>query len=161
MKRFLAVVLAIFAVLVAIPNVTAEAADVPDFRQVAGRQVKNTSRVRWSRDDLGRERHYLYGWSVDLDENFCEQYVNLIQRTGLFKLIANNEGGYTNTKLTDWYFVYVGPKKNVPTFRTREQDYYDVHLSITKSANYRTGDTELTIHVAPRLTYGGDDWADR
>ena len=161
MKKFLAIAVAFLAIMIATPAYTAEAADVPDFRSIAGRQVKFTNNVRWSRDSLGSQRHYNYRCSVDLDEHFAEQWVNLVMRSGLFKLIAHDKGDLPNSSLEKWYFVYVGPKKNVPTFNTVEQDYYKVHLSLWKSEEYNYGYIEFSIHVAPRLTYGGDDWADR
>lgn len=157
----LVMALAFLAIMIATPAYKAEAADVPDFRSIAGRQVKFTNAVRWSRASLGSRRHYDYRCSIDLDEHFAEQWVNLVMRSGLFKMIAHDKKNFSNWSQEKWYFVYIGPKKNVPTFNTVEQDYYKVHLSLQKNEEYNYGYKKFTIAVAPRLTYGGDDWADR
>ena len=156
MKKFLAIAVAFLAIMIATPAYTAETADVPDFRSIAGRQVKFTNIVRGG-SRISDQRHYGYRCSVDLDESFAEQWVNLVMRSGLFKLIAHDKGDLPNSSLEKWYFVYVGPKKNVPTFNTWEQDYYKVHLSLWKSEEYKYGYKEFSIWIAPRLTYGGDE----
>lgn len=161
MKKYLLFALAFFSVMIFIPALGAEAADVPDFRQVAGRYVQFTNNVRWSRDSLGSQRHYNYRCSVDLNENFAEQWVNLVQRSGIFSIIAHDKKNFSSWSEEKWYFIYKGSKKNVPTFNTWEQDYYKVHLSLIKRQKYDKGTTEFSINVAPRLTYAGDDWADR
>lgn len=148
----LAVLIPIFAAA------SAEAADVPDFRQIAGRQVEFTSIVK--KKNIARDRIYTYRWSVDLEENFVEQYVNLIQRGGLFKLTAHKGGNLKSGSTFSreiWVFNYIGSKKHVPTFKTVENDPYDAHVYIAKDSNYKTGVTDLTIWIAPRLTYGGDE----
>ena len=147
-----------FAVLVLVlfGYMIAEAADVPDFRQVAGRRVRFTSVVKhWDVSDL---KIYKYSWSVDLEENFIDQYLNLIQRTGLFELIGRDgyDSEHSNFESGRWIFVYRGPKKRVPTFETPDSDSYDAHLFISQWSDYKSGSVGLSIWIAPRLTYGGD-----
>ncbi len=155
MQKILPIILALAII---IPAFAAEAADVPDFRAVAGRQVKFTNSIKWS-NPTANTRFYKYRWSVDLDENFVEQYVILIQKTGLFTLIAHDVVNYKDgSEDTDkWVFVYKGPKRKVPTFETFNKDPYKAHLTIDKRQKYKKGVVELTIRVAARLTYGGDE----
>ena len=155
MKKSVFIIFAILS-LVLFGSVIAEAADVPDFRQITGRQARFTSVIKhWN---VNNRKVYKYSWSVDLEENFVEQFVELIQRTGLFELIGEEgyDSEHSSFESSVWVFTYKGPKKRVPTFKTFEDDPYDAHLYLRKWSDYKNGTVELSIWLAPRLTYGGD-----
>lgn len=124
-----------FAIL--IPATQVAAADVPDFRQVAGNYVTDGERVH-----AKKKGYYIYAYqcSVDLRENFAEQYINLLQRNGL-TLINHEANDWRRTSaqyLDKWIFNCRG--RRVEFWRYK---YFD------------QGRTSFSVRVAEGLSYGG------
>lgn len=134
MKKFLFPMLLAFAIL--IPTVQAQAADLPDFRRVAGNYVRDGERVH------SRKGYYVYAYecSVDLRENFAEQYINLLQRSGLTYLNHKAEDYRRSSAMyiDKWYFRCRG---------------HSVELWRVKY--FSQGRTSFSLRVADGLTYAG------
>ena len=154
MKKFLATFL--LALAIAIPATFAEAADVPDFYQIGGRNLTFTGK------EIGKNkpmRVYGYDCSVDLNENFAEQFMNNLSN---FRLIGHYVNDYRRgqAKIWErWIFVYTGSKspatfehKNV---KDRKNPYY-CQLVVSRSKDWNTEITHFAVYVANGLTYGGD-----
>lgn len=75
MKKFLLPMLLAFAIL--IPAIQVQAADVPNFRRVAGDSVRSGKR-------FNEEGYHVYRYTLrGYDANFAEQYIKLLQENGL------------------------------------------------------------------------------
>ena len=79
MRKFLLPLLLVFAIL--IPAIQAQAADVPNFRRVAGDIVKGGKQ-------FNEEGYHVYKYNIltyddSLEKSFTEQYVRLLQENGL------------------------------------------------------------------------------
>ena len=90
MKKFLLALPLLLAFALLIPTVTAEAADIPSFSRVAGNYAPYKNKENNRKKNL---RWYYYECSIDLRENFAEQYINLLKRSGLT---------YVGHKADDW-----------------------------------------------------------
>ena len=143
MKKFLATLT--LALLIVIPTAFVEAADVPNFLSVVGNKATYTGGQRLRGD--------LYG-----DYNTYTEYCNYLITHYPFRF----DGGYENdyirtsaTKYTTALFTYTGSKR-VSTFEREdhsEKVTYDCNLSVSTYARYQDGTIEITIRVAPELTY--------
>ena len=141
---------------------------MPDFHRIADKSqgvqytgIEVDSEVNWSWST--NTRGYGYKWSIDSDNNFVEDYVKLVERSGNFKFIKDYELDYmkySNAMDKGWLFEYIGSKKMVPTFEVRDSkapnDPYKAHLFVHKHENYKNGVVTLTItFVKDRLVYEG------
>lgn len=156
MKKFFLPLVMAFALV--LPTVTAKAADVPGFHQVGRNYLTFTGRE----DTHKGFRVYGYDCSVDLNENFAEQYMNALTRNYGFQLIGHYVNDYRSTSATlyeRWVFVYTGSKgvskfehKNI---RDRKNPYY-CHLVVSRSNNWQTDTRHFSIRIAYGLSYGED-----
>ena len=123
-----------FAIL--IPSLQAQAADVPDFRQVAGNYVTDGERVN------SRKGYYVYAYdcSLDLNQNFAAQYINLLRRSGC-SLVGHEAKDFRRTSaqyVDKWYFRCRG---QVVEFW--QYQYFD------------QGRISFSVRVGHGLTYAG------
>lgn len=134
MKKFLIPLVMAFALV--LPTIAAEAADVPDFRQVAGNYVTDGERVNSKKG----YRIYAYSCSVNLRENFAEQYINLLQLNGL-TLVGHEAKDWRKTSaqyLDKWYFNCRGQR-----------------VEFWRYKYFNEGRTSFSVRVANGLTYAG------
>jgi len=71
---FLGLLAVMDAIALILPTAHAYAVDIPNFRRVAGNYVTDGERVN-SRKGY---RVYAYDCSLDIQENFAEEYCNLL-----------------------------------------------------------------------------------
>lgn len=157
MKKFLLLILLTAAILV--PVAQAQAADVPGFFQVGGHYLTFTGK------ELGKNeprRTYGYDCSIDLKENFAEEYMQNLVNNYNFRLIGHyvNDFRRGQAKLYErWVFAYTGSKR-VSTFKHKNvQDLknpYYCQLVVGRSKNWQTNITHFSVWVAYGLTYGED-----
>ena len=138
MKKVFTMPLLLMAIFVisSISTTVAEAADVPDFRQVAGNYVRDGERVQ-SRKGY---RVYAYECSVDLRENFAEQYINLLRQNGL-ALVGHEANDWRRTSaqyLDKWFFRCKG-----------------LTVEFWRYKYFGEGRTSFSVRIANGLTYGG------
>ena len=136
MKKFLLPLFLAFALI--IPTAIVEAADVPSFSRVAGNYVP--FKLREENKKSGR-RTYYYECSVDLRENFAEQYINLLRRCGL-TYIGHEAKDWRKTSaqyLDRWYFNCKGQRVEVWQFKY-----------------FREGRMTFSVKVPYGLTYEDD-----
>ena len=134
MKKFLMPFL--LAVAILIPTAAVEAADVPDFRQVAGNYVTDGERVH------SKKGYYVYAYScsVDLRPNFAEQYVDLLQRSGL-TYTGHDYKDFRRTSaqtVEKWFF----------SCRGRRVEFWQYNY-------FDEGRISFSVRVADGLTYAG------
>ena len=125
------------AIAILIPTVQAQAADVPNFRRVAGDYVSGGERTH---HDKKKMFCYSYECSTDLRQNFAEQYINLLRQRGIL-LVDHEENDWRATSahyLDIWYFTYKGEKIEFWQYK-----YFD------------EGRISFTVRVADALTYEG------
>ena len=153
MKKFLMPLLLIVAIM--IPTAIAEAADVPSFYQVGGNYLTFTGK------EVGRKkpiRTYGYDCSIDLRENFAEQFMNNLYN---FRLVGHFFNDYRRTSaetFEEWIFVYTGSKR-VSTFVEKDHHSnrtYNANLVVGIRKNWQQETTHFFIRVANGLTYGDD-----
>ena len=134
MKKVFMICLLAFAVM--IPTAIASAADVPDFRQVAGNYVRDGERVQTKKG----YRVYAYECSVDLNENFAEQYVQLLSQSGLsYAGHEANDWRRTSAQYLDkWYFYCRGQR-----------------VEFWRYKYFNEGRTSFSVRISNGLSYGG------
>ena len=134
--------------------------DVPDFRNVAGNNVRFIGSSNNSRGYMT----YSYECNLELDEreNFAESFVRLL-RDYQFVLVANDTGNHikSSAMFTEyWRFDYTG-SKNVArvNFTTagkispRAKNYG--HIAVMRHQHFMDGRTKIFVQIANGLTYGG------
>ena len=146
------------ALIILIPSVQAQAADVPGFYQVGEGYLTFTGREDTSKG----HRVYGYDCSVDLNENFAEQYMQALINNYNFRLIGHYVNDHRRSSATlyeRWIFAYTG-SKSVSSFEHKNiQDLknpYYCHLVVGISNNWQTGIRHFSIRIAYGLTYGED-----
>ena len=153
MKKFLLPLFLAFALI--IPTAIVEAADVPSFYQIGSRYLTFTGK------EVGRKqllRVYGYDCSVDLRENFAEQFMNSLYN---FKLVGHYFNDYRKTSAETfeyWVFIYTG-SKSISTFVQKDphtKRSYNAHLVVGKQKNWQRETTHFSIRIANGLTYGDD-----
>ena len=151
MKKFLLPLM--LAVAILIPAAQTQAADVPGFYQVGGRYLTFTGR-----EGTGNGyRVYGYDCSVDLNEDFAEEFMSSLSNFRLVGHFVNDYKGKAKSREC-WIFVYTG-SKNVSKFEyknMRDRKTYYGHLVVGRSKNWQTDITHFSIRVAYGLTYGED-----
>ena len=153
MKKFLIPLLLIVAIMMSTAIV--EAADVPGFYQVGGRYLTFTGKEV---DKKKAMRVYGYDCSVDLREDFAEQFMNSLYN---FRLVGHYFNDYIKTSAETfeyWVFVYTRGK-NVSTFVQRDYQRkrdYNAHLVVGRHKNWQRETTHFSIKIANGLTYGDD-----
>ena len=136
MKKFLLPLFLAFAVLV--PTLAVEAADVPSFSRVAGNYVP--FKLKENNRKKG-QRTYYYECSVNLQENFAEQYINLLTRSGLSYVghKANDWRRTSSQYLEEWYFNCRGQR-----------------VRFWKYSYFNEGRKVFSVTLPYSLTYEGD-----
>ena len=132
MKKVFMICLLAFAVM--IPTAIASAADVPDFRQVAGNYVRDGERVISKKG----YRSYDYECSIDLRENFAEQYINLLQRSGL-TFIKHEYFDWRRTSaqyLDTWHFKCKGLAVEFSQYKYFDEGRTSFSVRITNGLTY-------------------------
>ena len=153
MKKFLLSLLVTVAIL--IPTIAVEAADVPSFSQIGSRYLTFTGKEVGKKQPI---RIYGYDCSVDLKENFAEQFMNSLYN---FKLVGHYFNDYRRTSAETfeyWVFVYTG-SKSISTFVQKDHHNkrtYNAHLVIGRHKNWQRETTHFSIRIANGLTYGDD-----
>ena len=155
MKKFLVPLLLALALL--LPTAISEAADVPDFRSVAGNNVTFTGK------EVTGSGYVVYGYdcSVDMNENFAEQYMRSLMNNYPFYYSDHFLNDYRKTSaelFENWIFGYSG-SKNISTFAMKDhktKTVYRAHLVVRRHPNWQNGITHFAIYIANGLTYGGD-----
>lgn len=156
MKKFL---LTMLAVLIIFPAAKAAAADLPDFAQFGSGYLNFTGREN-SSNRRGNYVSYGYDCSVDLRENFAEQYMNYLVQNFPFQFIGHDSKEYkASAAVSDyWYFKYVG-SKNVRTFDALKHGsakaFVPCHLQVSRRKDFQSGITHFSIRIASGLSYGG------
>lgn len=139
MKKFLLTLSLLLAFAIIIPTTASvEAANVPNFLQVAGNHVRYTG-VENNRKK--NNRSYRYECSLDLRESFAEQYVNLLRQSG-FTLI--------NHEVNDWRRL--NPPRYLDKWILR---YSGQQVEIWKYQYFEQGRKSFSIVVPNGLSYGG------
>lgn len=134
-------------------------ADVPDFAQFGGSYLKFTGKEN-SSNSRGNYVVYGYDCSVDLQENFAEQFMNYLVQNFPFQFITHEHKKYPSlAKVRDhWYFKYVG-SKGVPTFDALKpgsaKSFIPCHLNVVRRKDFQSGITHFSIRIARGLSYGG------
>lgn len=146
----------------------AEEADVPSFRKIAGRNVTFTGQEGGS---YAQTRTYGYDCSMDLNQNFAQQFMSLLIKSQKFTLTDHDFRDYrkysestgVNRTYENWYFTYTGYKKDVPKFSEPNLDHpgdnylrYRAHLKVGVTKDYNVGKVHFSIKMSQRITYGGD-----
>ncbi len=136
MKKLYVSILVVLAIVASIPLTHATAADVPDFRRVAGDYVTDGERVN-SRKGY---RVYAYDCSLDIRENFAEEYCNLLLQSGLsYNGHEAKDFRKTSAQYIDkWFFSYRGYPVEFWAYRY-----------------FSEGRTSFSVRVANGLTYEG------
>lgn len=134
MKKILLPILLAFAILT--PTAQVSAADVPDFRQIAGNYVTDGERLH------AKKGYYIYAYScsVDLRPNFAEQYINLLRRSGL-TYIGHDYKDFRRTSaqtIEKWFF----------SCRGRRVEFWQYN-------RFNEGRISFSVRVADGLTYAG------
>ena len=149
MKKFLMPVLAV----VLIASITkAQAADVPDFSLFGNGYLEFTGR------EVTHKGYICYGYdcSVDLNENFAEQFMNyLVQNCG-FQYAGHDFKDFTRTSAETfeyWQFNYLG-SKYVYQFQKHKKST-PCHLEVGRHKNFQRGITHFSLRIANGLSYGG------
>ena len=152
MKKFFVPLL--LAMLMLLPMAISEAADVPDFRTVAGNHVTDDERV------ASKKGYNLYSYECDPDlkENFAERYVNLLLKNYPFHLVDHHTNEYPLSQyyIETWIFRYDGSKK-ISAFKmsNKGKDYY-CHLELNKYRHIDEETKSFAIRIANGLTYAGN-----
>lgn len=156
MKNFLTIML--LAIAIVIPTSSSvSAADVPDFANIGGGYLTFTGK-EYSRNH-GSCEVYGYDCNIDLNENFAEQYINLLLTNYNFRsagyFVQDNRRSSAQI-FENWLFVYTG-SKSINMFM--KVDYstmqeYHCHLTVRRNKNWQTGITHFSIYVATGLSYG-------
>lgn len=138
MKRlFLGLLVVMFAVALVLPMAHAYAADVPDFRRVAGDVVRDGERVN-SRKGY---RVYAYECAVNQYDYFGEQYVNLLGQSGL-SYRGHDAKDFTRSSsamyVDKWFF----------SCRGQSVEFWRVKY-------YGEGRTSFSVRVSNGLSYDG------
>ena len=131
----------------------AQAVDVPNFAQVGGNYLRFTGR-----EDAYSKGYVCYGYdcSVDLKENFAEQFMNYLVQNCHFQFAGHDFKDYIRTSAETfeyWQFNYVGSRYVAP-FQKRKKTI-PCHLEVGRHKNFQTGITHFSIRIASGLTYGG------
>lgn len=153
MKKFFTMLLLTLAI--ALPARFAEAADVPGFYQFGSDYLYS----RGIENSTGK-RSYKYGCSVDLNENFAEQYVRYVTTNYDFELTGHYFNDYRRTSLETfewWILIYTGSKDPYTfTQNIKHNQNYNANLVVCRHKNWEREDTRFYIKVANGLTYGED-----
>lgn len=106
-------------------------------------------------------RVYGYDCSIDLKENFAEQYIGNLSNYG-FQLIGHYVNDYRRGQarlFERWVFIYNGSKRVAKfehkNIQDRKNPYY-CHLVVGRSKDWQSGITHFSIKIADGLTYGED-----
>lgn len=138
MKRsFFGLLAVMFAIALILPMANTYAADVPDFRRVAGDVVNDGERVNSNKG----YRVYAYECAVNQYDYFGEQYVNLLRQRGL-SYRGHDVKDFTRSSsamyIDKWFFSCRG--QNVEFWRVKY---------------YGEGRTSFSVRVANGLSYEG------
>ena len=141
--------------LMLLPTALVEAADVPDFRTVAGNNVQEEidERVKGRNSNF-----YSYECDLDLKEDFVNRYVDLLMKKYHFVFIDyhSKEWPLSALRHDTWIFKYVG-SKTVASFKNEHDgEIHYCHLRLTKARNFEEGKKYFYLKIANGLTYGGD-----
>ena len=134
-------------------------ADVPDFAQFGSGYLNFTGRENTS-NKRGIYVTYGYDCSVDLRENFAEQFMNYLVQNYPFQFISHEYKEYKTQAIVrdHWYFRYVG-SKNARTFDALKpgsaKSFVPCHLQISRRKDFQSGIKHFSISIASGLSYGG------
>lgn len=137
MKKLLLIWVAAFFILIITSMTYATAADVPDFRRVAGDVVTDGERVNSKKG----YRVYAYECAVNQYDYFADQYVQLLGQFGLYYMGHDYKDFSRSSSamyIDKWYFSCRG--QQVEFWRTKY---------------YGEGRTSFSVRVANGLTYEG------
>lgn len=143
MKKFLLSLLLVFAILIS--AIQAQAADVPNFRRVAG------DIVRGGKPSNEIEGYHVYTYTLSLpltyDRSLVEKYISLLKENGLT-------------------FIKHEEKNFIPPDSHRGRSHYDywffrckghfVLFQLYQNTYSPDGYTEFSVKVANELTYEED-----
>ena len=136
MKKILLSFLLAFAFTIFIPTSQTLAADVPDFRQVAGNYVTNGERVN------SRKGYRIYGYNcpINLNENFAEQYIYLLGQYGIVCIghTANDFRRSSAQYIDKWFFNCRG-----------------LPMEVWRYKYFNEGRTSFSIRISNGLSYAG------
>ena len=157
-KLFLLLVFA-FYISIIMPMEYAEAADVPDFMDVAGDKASYYG-VEHSSSERGVCDIYQYWMSIDDGEDLAYEYTRLLLKNYPFIFIGGFQNDYISTSAQFFetaLFDYIG-SKNINSFIRRDverKSQYSCKLYISIQENFSEGRTICFIGVAQGLTYAG------
>ncbi len=142
MKKFLMLMLAVFLI---VPIVKAQAADIPNFKRVAGDSVTDGKRSNKTKG------YHVYTYvPLEYNTSFAEQYVALLQKRGL-TLIEHKETELKNeidfwivSYIDEWLFNYKNHQVIFSLFRRHGYE------NLTKVDMY------FSVKVPDALTYEED-----
>lgn len=155
MKKFLAALIAVFVITFSF-TITEAAVDIPNFAKFTNHKIR-LSFV----EDYPTDCCYNYECSVDLKENFAEDYVSLLIKNYNSRLVGhffNDYRKYSAATMEWWVLKYTG-NKNVKTFVTKNYDdwtAYDGHILVVRHKNWLRGITYLSVKFSSGLIYGDD-----
>ena len=142
MKKFLLPLMLAFAIL--IPTIQVSAADVPNFRRVAGDSVRGGK----SSNEKG---YHIYSYTPRLpltyNGGFVDEYINLLKENGL-TLIDHSENVFRSPNYGGGSVYY-----NYWFFDCRG---YRVTFKLVRGFDTPDGYTTFSVKVANELTYEED-----
>ena len=153
MKKF--VMSLLLAIAIMIPTVTTKAADVPDFRSVAGNYASYAGTQR-SNGYIS----YDYDCDLNVGDSLVQQYMQLLTGNYPFYYLGNEVNDATRSsaqKFVHLYFGYNGSGYAQPAnmgMRKKRNPVY-CHVSIMVCYYYQQGVERIKIRVADGLSYGG------
>lgn len=131
MKKFLLSILLAFAILIPIVAV-AEAADIPDIRQISSTIIPDTS--------IFDKDYSVYVYECKNGGKYAAQFVQMLTRNYQFKIIFSD----TADEYPEWALIYTGTKKVAFSNKLRK-----CHVLISGSKD------DIDIRIVKGLSYAG------
>ncbi len=99
---------------------------------------------------------YGYDCSIDLDENFAEQFMNYLVKNCSFQYVNHDFRDFARTSaktFEHWQFNYTGSKYVSKFQKTKKA--VPCHLEVGRTKDFQKGITHFSIRIANGLSYGG------
>ena len=133
MKKFLLPLLLAFALL--IPTVAAEAADVPDIRQISPNNIMPDYASFYT-------NYSSYVYECKNSRQCAAQFVRMLTQSYSFRIVINSD---TTEEYPEWTLVYTGSKK-----------LSNIHNSSIKNhVIVSASNDEIIIDIVKGLSYAG------
>ncbi|MBR1397226.1 MAG: hypothetical protein IJ563_06800 [Selenomonadaceae bacterium] len=147
----------LLAIAIVIPTATTEAADVPEFRQVAGNYANY---IGTQRSHYGFTS-YDYNCDLNVGDALVQQYMQFLTSYYPFYFIGNDSSDLRRTANSQdifyFYFGYNGPTYAPPVTmgKSKKRNSAYCHVAVVIQHYYAQGYARVKIQVANGLSYGG------